>query len=85
MVRRAATPVLQTTTLASSSFALPRDMWLHVALVHAAEAGQLRLFIDGKIRASADVRMAPLPHGDEAYVSVGRDGRWQRPLARRDR
>ena len=72
---------LQATTLALSSFPLPWDGWSHVALVHRSGEGELRLFIDGKVRAVAVAKLIALPHGDEAYVSIGRDGNWGRPLA----
>ena len=71
---------VQTTMLALNQGMLPRDKWVHVALVHAAVAGQLRLLLDGKVRAVAAAKPMPLPHGDESYVSIGRDGRWRRPL-----
>ena len=72
---------VETVTLPLGGGNLPRETWLHVALVHTGETGELRLFIDGKNRAVAWTNVVPLPHGDEAYVSIGRDGRWGRPLA----
>jgi hypothetical protein len=71
---------LRSTTLASRS-ALPRDRWFHVALSHVSTSHELKLWIDGKLAAVSPAEVLPLPHGEEAYVSVGRDGRWQRPLA----
>jgi hypothetical protein len=71
---------LRSTTLAIG-VALPRDSWFHVALVHTASTGEGRLFIDGRQRAVVAVEMAALPHGNDAYVSLARDGRSQRPLA----
>jgi hypothetical protein len=73
--------MLQATMLALNNFALPRNAWVHVALVHEAAAGALRLFVDGKVRAIAAAKILALPHGDEAYFSIGRDGRSERPLA----
>ncbi|MBI4621773.1 MAG: LamG domain-containing protein [Verrucomicrobia bacterium] len=70
---------IQTATLVLGQGALPRETWVHVALVHVA--GELRIFVDGKVRGAAAARISALPHGDEAYVSIGRDGRWGRPLA----
>ncbi|MDO8540876.1 MAG: LamG-like jellyroll fold domain-containing protein [Opitutaceae bacterium] len=72
---------LQTITLAPRDLALPRDTWMHVALVHVAASDELRLFVDGRTRAVAAAAIDALPHGDEAYVSVGRDGKWGRPWA----
>ena len=38
----------------------------------------MHLFVDGQRRASIAADFLALPHGDESYLSVGRDGRWQR-------
>ena len=67
-------------TLALGTEKLAPNDWIHVALVHTGATGELRLFANGKSRASASLKMDALPHGDEAYVSIGRDGRWARPL-----
>jgi hypothetical protein len=72
---------LRASTLALGGFALPRDRWSHVALVHVAAAGELRLFVDGRVRAVAAAKFNALPYGEEGYVSIGRDGRWGRPVA----
>lgn len=73
---------LETVTLALTSGAqLPRETWVHVALVHRAAAGELQLFLDGKSRAVARTQRLALPRGEEAYLSLGRDGRWGRALA----
>jgi hypothetical protein len=71
---------LRSASLALRGAPLPREIWFHVALVHDAATGELRLFVDGRQRAVAAVKIMALPHGDEAYVSIGRDGLWQRPL-----
>lgn len=71
----------QSVALTLGNAGVPRDAWFHVALVHNAAAGELRLFIDGRTRAVAPLALDALPHGDEAYVSIGRDGRWGRKLA----
>ena len=71
---------IETATLPVGDGQLPRESWCHVALVHSAAAGELRLFVDGKNRAVARLKMVALPRDDEAYVSVGRDGRWGRAL-----
>jgi hypothetical protein len=71
---------VRTTTLALAGGALPRATWFHVALVHTAESGAIRLFIDGRQQAVAALNVMALPHGGEAYVSIGCDARWQTPL-----
>lgn len=68
--------------------ALPTDRaalaggWAHHAFVYDAARGELRHYADGRRQGEPVAgRLAPLPPGDEDYLSVGRDGRWQRPLA----
>ena len=61
--------------------ALKRGAWQHVAFVYAAAEKQLRHYVDGKLQPLPKRGdLAGLPHGEEAYMSVGRDGLWQRPL-----
>jgi hypothetical protein len=62
--------------------ALQGGAWRHLAFVYTAGEGQLRHYVDGKLQTlPARARFAALPHGDEAYFSVCRDGLWGRPLA----
>src|SRR5262249_42784217 len=43
--------------------------------------GQLRHFVDGKLQGRpVSCRFQALAVGDDAYLSVGRDGTWQHPL-----
>lgn len=60
---------------------LPRRRWFHVALVHGAGEGMLRLFLDGRAVAAAPARLAALPRGPAAYLALGCDGRRARVLA----
>jgi hypothetical protein len=71
---------LQSVSLVARS-PLSRGAWFHLAVVYRVETNELRLFIDGKSHATAAARMRSLPHGAEAYVSIGRDGRGGRSLA----
>jgi len=53
----------------------------HYAFVYDAAAGQVRHFVDGKLQPlPPKCRLKPLPAGEEDYMSVGRDGQWERPL-----
>ncbi|HJZ98598.1 MAG TPA: LamG domain-containing protein, partial [Candidatus Solibacter sp.] len=62
--------------------ALAGGAWRHLAFVYAAGEGQLRHYVDGKLQTlPANAKLAVLPHGDEAYFTIGRDGLWARPLA----
>jgi hypothetical protein len=58
--------------------------WHHLAFVYAAGEKQLYHFVDG-IRQPLPEKCAlvALPHGEEAYLSVGRDGLWRKPLSGR--
>ena len=62
--------------------ALAGGAWVHFAFVHDARTGRLWHYVGGRRHGEPlAARLAPLPRGDEDYASVGRDGRWQRPLA----
>ncbi|MDQ7065093.1 MAG: LamG domain-containing protein [candidate division KSB1 bacterium] len=55
--------------------------WHHLAFVYSAARHTLRHFVDG--RPVAEVKLRPLQRlkpGEEDYMSIGRDGRWRRPL-----
>ncbi len=55
--------------------------WHHLAFVYSAAEEQLRHFVDGRLQALPEaLKMAPVPRGDEAYFSIGRDGLWQKLL-----
>lgn len=55
--------------------------WRHLAFVYDAASGQLRHYVDGVMqRLPGPVPLRALPRGEEAYFSVGRDGRFERPL-----
>lgn len=72
---------------AEVELAIPSDAralsngWHHFAFVYSAAEQQLRHYVDGVLQPlPSKARFERLPHGREAYFSVGRDGRWQRPL-----
>jgi hypothetical protein len=55
--------------------------WVHLAFVYSAAEAQLRHYVNGRLQVlPAKAKLAALPHGDEAYFSIGRDGVWRRPL-----
>ncbi|MCX8092329.1 MAG: LamG domain-containing protein, partial [Verrucomicrobiae bacterium] len=55
--------------------------WHHFAFVYSAAEQQLRHYVDGRLQPLPPrAALRRLPHGAEAYFTVGRDGRWQRPL-----
>ena len=57
------------------------DRWHHHAFVYDAAAATLRHFVDGRPQPSVEGKpWRRLPPGEEAYMSIGRDGTWQRPM-----
>lgn len=76
------TPSATRLSIPTDRAALARDAWSHHAFVHDAAAGVLRHYVDGRRQGEPlPVRLAALPAGDADYLSLGRDGRWERPLA----
>jgi hypothetical protein len=55
--------------------------WHHFAIVHEAASGALTLFVDGKPAGPpVTAKLQRLPRGDEAYLTLGRDAKWNRPM-----
>ena len=55
--------------------------WHHLAFVYDQVGQQVRHYVDGKLQQlPAPCVLIALPVGDEDYMSVGRDGRWQHRL-----
>jgi hypothetical protein len=55
--------------------------WHHYAFVHDQAAGTLTHYADGRrVGAVAAAGMRRLPVGDEDYLSLGRDARWEHAL-----
>jgi hypothetical protein len=55
--------------------------WSHLAFVYSTDKKELKHYLNGKLQSvSQDVELKTLDYGDEAYLSVGRDGMWNRPL-----
>jgi len=74
----------------STSLKIPSDVaalhhgWHHLAFVYDSAARQLHHYVDGAPQAlPAKAALKTLDHGDEGYLSIGRDGRWGRPLGGR--
>jgi hypothetical protein len=61
-----------------------RSAWHHFAFVYDADARQLRHYVDGRPQPlPAQAAVKALAHGDEAYLSIGRDAHWEHPLVGR--
>jgi len=57
------------------------NQWQHLAFVYISEENQLKHYVDGKLQILPDKnRIQALPVGEEDYLSIGRDGRWNQPL-----
>ncbi len=57
------------------------DEWGHYAFTYDADERQLRHYVDGRLQPLPERgELLPLPAGNEAYFTVGRDGTWNRPL-----
>jgi hypothetical protein len=55
--------------------------WHHFAFVYSAGDSRLRHFVDGVEQPGVHkLDFRALPEGDEAYMSLGRDGLWNHPL-----
>ena len=55
--------------------------WHHLAFVYNAAGRQLRHYVDGKQQPLPErCQLKPLEPGEEDYLSIGRDGLWQRSL-----
>jgi hypothetical protein len=60
----------------------PGAGWHHLAFVYEVSTRQLRHYVDGKLQPlPGKAALQALPHGDEAYFTIGRDEKWARPLA----
>ncbi len=71
-----------------STIAIGTDMtricdgqWHHAVFVYDAKGKQLLHYLDGTMPSEpTPANIKALSHGDEAYLSIGRDGRWERPF-----
>jgi hypothetical protein len=64
-----------------TSAAILRRGWHHLAFVYDAASRQLHHYVDGAVQPlPAKAALKALDQGDEAYLSIGRDGLWNRPL-----
>jgi hypothetical protein len=57
------------------------DTWCHCAFVYDSKERQLRHYVNGVLqRLPPQCTLKSVPHGDEAYFTIGRDGQWKHPL-----
>lgn len=57
------------------------EEWNHVTFVYSSKANTLKHYVDGKLVSTAEgVNLKALAAGEEDYMSIGRDGKWGRPL-----
>lgn len=68
-------------TMPTDAAALGDEAWHHYAFGYAAAGGELRHFVDGQPQPGVvTAHFRRLPAGDEAYLTLGRDGTWGRPM-----
>jgi len=60
----------------------PKDgNWHHLAFVYSSKENQLRHYVDGRLQKLPEkMEILCLKEGKEDYMSIGRDGLWNRPL-----
>lgn len=57
------------------------NSWHHLAFVYSAREKQLYHFVDGQLQKLPEkCNLEKLGEGNEAYMSIGRDGAWNEPL-----
>ncbi len=57
------------------------DGWHHYAFVYSSSEKQLRHFVDGILQVlPKKSEIKSLPTGEEAYMSLGTDGLWKKPM-----
>ncbi len=66
--------------LRSAAKRLKVGVWSHCAFTYLSDDDALTLYVDGDSSESASIEFDRLPEGKESYVSIGRDGYWNRPL-----
>ncbi len=58
-----------------------KSEWNHVAFVYSAQSKTLYHFVNGKkVSTVSNVNLEKLDPGDEDYMSIGRNGKWDNPL-----
>jgi hypothetical protein len=68
-------------SIPTSHAALSNSLWHHIAFVYEAASGQMRHYVDGRLQPLPEkAKIKPVPYGEEAYLSLGRDGLWEKPL-----
>ena len=74
-------PAKTVTVIKTDTRSLRSGGWHHVAFVYDNATKTISHFVDGKpVSKTGNVKMKPLSHGDEAYMTIGRNGYWQNPL-----
>ncbi|MCB1124792.1 MAG: hypothetical protein KJT03_24775, partial [Verrucomicrobiae bacterium] len=69
-----------TVALVGAGKALKDSDWHHYAFTFDSAKDLLNLFVDGRQTDSRKLQIRRLDSGDEDYMSVGRNGRWDEPL-----
>lgn len=60
---------------------LADSKWHHIAFAYDSKEKQIKHYVDGKLQTLPGKSLIKsLPFGEEAYMSIGRDGIWNNPL-----
>ncbi|MGW8316206.1 MAG: LamG-like jellyroll fold domain-containing protein [Bacteroidales bacterium] len=54
--------------------------WVHCVFTYQAGTRKITHYLNGREASSAGASLISLPEGEEAYLSLGRDGAWEKPL-----
>jgi len=58
-----------------------KDSWHHIAFTYSSSNNTLKHYLDGVLTDTKEsIQLGALPTGDEAYMSIGRNGSWASPL-----
>lgn len=70
-----------TGTKITLSTSLKENEWQHLAFTYNNAAKKITHYVNGKVQSSQEgVEVEALPIGEEDYMSVGRNGLWEKPL-----
>lgn len=60
---------------------LSDNEWFHLAFTYSSSNNKISHYVNGKLQSqSENTSFESLPAGDEDYMSIGRNGSWEKPL-----
>ncbi len=74
-------PANTTLSIPTNDALIKDGKWHHLAFAYDSKEHQVKHFVDGKLQPlPTKSNIEALPFGEEAYMSIGRDGLWKDPL-----